>query len=233
MSAQLPNEARRVALAGLQLADSSLPIGRFAHSNGTERWLSENPSASSTELEQLVSVSLTEAIAPLDGAALNAAHRAETATQLLELDALLTAHKSASASRAASQSCGRQLAQLAQRLVQDELLADYCALVDSRQSEGNLAIVEGVLARATAIPAEMAVLISLRSAASGMLSAAVRLGRLTPSLAQVSLRTLAGSVDRATTVALATKVGEWHSTAAELEICLLASGREEISFFAS
>jgi hypothetical protein len=49
----------------------------------------------------------------------------------------------------------------------------------------------------------------------------------------VSLRTLAGSVDRATTVALATKVGEWHSTAAELEICLLASGREEISFFAS
>ena len=233
MSTETPNEARRVALAGLQIADGSLPIGRFAHSNGTERWLSENPRASSIELEQLISVSLTEAIAPLDGAALHSAHRAETATELLELDALLSAHKSAPASRAASQSCGRQLAQLATRLLQNELLAEYCSLVDSRQSDGNLSIVEGALARAAALPDEMAVLISLRSAASGMLSAAVRLGRLSPSQAQVSLTTLAASVDQATTIALATKIGEWHSTAAELEICLLASGREEISFFAS
>jgi len=227
------SEIRRIALAGFQLADGALPIGRFAHSGGAERWLSENPGASPEEFEQAVSVSLTEGVAPLDGSALNLAHRADTVEQLLELDALLTAHKSTPASRVASQSCGRQLAQLAPRLVESDLVTGYCSLVHDRLCEGNLAVVEGAVAKGSAISAEMAVLISLRGVASGMLSAAVRLGRLSSSNAQVILTTLAPSIDQATTIALATKMGEWHSTAPEMEISMLSSGRSEMSFFAS
>ncbi len=227
------SQSRQTLLASLQLADGSLPIGRFAHSGGAESWLSSNPDATAEDLGQLIRTSLEDAVAPLDGAALSLAHSADTVAGLVELDQLLTAYKSSPASRAASQSCGRQLAKLAPRLVDDALLADYCGLVDARLSEGNLAIVEAATAKAAGISAELAVLVSLRSAASGMLSAAVRLGRLSPTTAQVMLAELAPSIDRATSTAIGTAIDDWHSTAPEIEIAMLASGRDEVSLFAS
>jgi urease accessory protein UreF len=47
-----------------------------------------------------------------------------------------------------------------------------------QETDGNFAVVEGARARALAIPIRDAVLVELRNAAAGLLSAAVRLERL-------------------------------------------------------
>src|SRR4051812_40209757 len=103
-------------LAGLQLSDSALPIGRFVHSYGLEAWLHQHDEVSPAALADLVEAYVCLGIAPLDGAVLAHAHRATELGVLLQLDALLTARKLTLASRASSQNCGRQLASLATHL---------------------------------------------------------------------------------------------------------------------
>ena len=94
--------------------------------------------------------------------------------------------------RHASQTCGRQLAALAPQLAPyGALVAELAERVRAGETDGNLAVVQGALARALGISALDAVLVELRSAAAGLLSAAVRLGALSPVRAQVILAELA------------------------------------------
>ena len=97
-------------LAALQVADSALPIGRFVHSYGLEAWLRRHGDVEPETLAELVEAVVCEAVAPLDGVLVACAHAAEDLATMLELDALATARRLAPSSRAASQSCGRQLA---------------------------------------------------------------------------------------------------------------------------
>ena len=181
----------RALLAALQLGDGALPVGRFVHSYGLESWLAAHPDADEDELAALVEAVVTEAVAPLDGVAVAHAHRAPDAAALAALDAAVTARKLTEPARAASEACGRRLAALASELTGDPLVAAHAAAVRAGTSAGNLAVVEGTLARALGVPLAHAVLLELRGAAAGLLSAAVRLGRLSPVRAQVRLLGLA------------------------------------------
>jgi urease accessory protein len=220
-------------LATLQLADSTLPIGRFVHSHGVEAWLRAHREASEEELTALASSAVCEGFAPLDGAALAHAHRARKTASLLELDALLTARKLGPPARAASQACGRQLAALAVQLTSNPLVAELAAHVRSHESDGNLAVVQGALARALGLPIRDAVLVELRAAAAGLLSAAVRLGRLTPTRAQVVLLQAAPTVERATDAALELQLDDLRSGAFELELYALVHRRADARFFST
>ena len=130
-------------LGALQLADSSLPIGRFAHSYGLESMLAEWPELEEAELGELVETAIRESVGPLDGVAVAHAHRAVSAGELHELDAWLTARKLAPGARRASTSCGRRLAALTSRLTDREPVIAFAAAVDAGESDGNLAVVHG------------------------------------------------------------------------------------------
>lgn len=217
-------------LATLQLSDSALPIGRFVHSHGLEAWLERNP-ADESRLLGLVELTIRESVAPLDGAALAHAHRASTLEALCGLDAMVTARKLTPAARVASRACGRRLALLAPGLTDAAPLGPFAEAIRTGQTDGNLAVIEGALARALGIGILEAVLVELRGMAAGLLAAAVRLGRLPPMRAQVCLAALAPALERAAHGAVALRLDDLHATAPELEICAMAHARAGTRFF--
>jgi urease accessory protein UreF/urease accessory protein UreE len=231
--ADAPRERAAGVLALLQLGDSSLPIGRFVHSHGVEAWLRTHDEAGEEELRALVGSAIREAVGPLDGAVVALAHGAASPERLEQLDAILTARKIAPPARAASQTCGRRLAGLAAEMTDDPLVEQLAARVRSRATDGNLAVVEGALARALGVAERDAVLLELRGAAAGMLSAGVRLGRISPTRAQVALLGLGPTIELAAEDALARDVDDLRSSAFELEVHAIANRRAEARFFSS
>lgn len=220
-------------LAALQLADSSLPIGRFVHSLGLERWLADRPEAGRGELTELIATVLSEAVGPLDATAVALSHRARTIEDLVDLDELVSAHKPLAPHRAASRTCGRQLAALGLRLTDDELAGSFFRRVDSDRTGGNLPVVEGTLARALDVSESQAVSIELRGAVTGFVSAAVRLGRLTAMQAQVIQRELSPVMVEAQADALTRGAHEMGATSPELDIAALAHRRVDVRLFAT
>jgi urease accessory protein len=219
-------------LVALQLADSALPVGRFAHSSGLESLVAAGP-LEEEELYELAESLIVSSVAPLDGVAVAHAHRAQEPTALRELDRLVTARKLAPAARTASTACGRRLAALGLELTDASPCSDFCASVRASQADGNLAVVEGALARALGLEIELAVLIELRSAAAAFLSAAVRLDRLGATRAQLLLQRLAPTLESSALAALALEPAEMHATAPELELHALAHERLERRMFMS
>lgn len=217
-------------LAALQLSDSSFPIGRFVHSQGAEAWLSHHPGADADEIAALA-VTMVNAAARVDGVFVVASRRAREVAELLDLDRRLTARKTIPSARTLSTTCGRQLALIAPRIAESPQLSLFAGAVERSATDGNLAIVTGTLAQALEIDAVTAVALELRSTASTVLSTAVRLGRLSPSLAQEQLAGLRPAIGRACEVALATDLDDAFSSMPELEVCSLGHHRAEFRFF--
>lgn len=223
-------------LAGMQLADSALPIGRFTHSMGLESLLAHEPDLDASGLEDLVGGHVVCGVAPLDGVAVALAHRAQRAGDheaLLVLDRAVEARKLAASARRASRACGRRLAVLSHELTDDAFIARTAATIRAGESHGHLALVEGALAAACGLDERQAVLLELRGAATALLSAAVRLGRLSPFAATGILRRLGPAMACAASDALVRDIAGMSSSALEAEVHALSHSRLDASLFAS
>lgn len=221
-------------LVALQLADSSLPIGRYVHSSGLEGILEELP-RNSGQIREVVEAVLFHGSGRCDAVAAAHAHRAFLAADLEllhEIDARLLATKVLMPARNASTSCGRQLAKLALKIWPHETLDTFCHDVE-RRGAGNLSVVSAALSASRGISVENTVLAELRGAASGLFSAVVRLGRMGPVDAQTHLHQCTPTIIRAAETALLLDLNDMSSTTLELDIAMLQLQRNPLRLFAT
>jgi urease accessory protein len=215
----------------LQLADSALPVGRFAHSYGLEALLTDDSGADADSIAELVETAVREGVGPLDGVATAWAHASATEAELRALDARVTARKLTPAARISSTMCGGRLAVLVPDLTTAEPATSYAGTVCAGLADGNFAVVLGALAAGLGLTAEEAVLVELRGAASGLLSAAVRLGRLSARQAQAAERSLAPALVEACAEAVRLPLDAMRSSALELEVHAIRHARADARLF--
>jgi urease accessory protein len=223
-------------LSALQVGDSAFPIGRFAHSYGLEEVFTRDPELTEDAIAELVESIILEAVAPLDGVAVAGAHRLAAAGDLeglVALDHAVTVRKITPSSRRASTACGRRLAALTCVLTDDETIARFAERVDAGRSDGNLAVVEGALSFALDIGVEEAVLLELRGTAAALLSAALRLGKISATRAQALATRLIPPLIEALEISLKLRTEEMRAVAPELDVATIRHGRREARLFAT
>lgn len=216
-------------LAWLELQDGTFPAGRFVHSAGLEAWLGAHTGAGEDAVGTVVAAHLAGSVATLDAPFMASAWR--DPGRAPELDAHLTAHKTSTAARSASQGAGRQLAFAASRVVPGADRLAYLGAVVDEVVPGNQAVVEGVLGRHVGVGLEDAVMGYLRGAASGLLSAAVRLGRIGPLSARRLGFAMHPDVAALTRVALDTAEADAYTATPELEIHAMRHERSTARLF--
>ena len=154
--------------------------------------------------EFLVS-NLRDCVAPLDGVAVSWSHRYLCEGDLPSvhaLDELVTCRKPIPSLRAASENCGRELLRFLAEIPLSSDFALFSEQIRRKKCGGNLSVVIGSASAAAGIGLRECVVMEMRSAASGVLSAAVRLGVLPALKAQNILWQLGGLIEDAAEIAL-------------------------------
>lgn len=168
----------------LQVVDSQVPVGGFAHSYGLEAYgpLGVTPFG----LSQLVDLHVSLGSLHLDLAACALARLwAPDEARLEALGEELTAWKAVRGPREASLQVGRRLTYLAQRAL---------GLCPPRLSHPHAAVVLGALAATLEIPPRMTLLAFAHASLAGLLAAATRCLRIGPLRAQTILADIHPSV---------------------------------------
>jgi urease accessory protein len=153
--------------------------------------------------------------------------------ELQELDHAVTVRKITPSSRNASKACGRRLAALATLFIENDTTDRFADAVASGRSDGNLAVAEGVVTSALGITLEEAVLLELRGASAAMLSAAVRMGRISTTTAQVIAASIVPVISEGLELGLALSTAEMRAVAPELDIAAIRHSRREARLFAT
>ncbi|MBY6059594.1 urease accessory protein UreF [Leisingera daeponensis] len=189
----------------LHLSDSSLPVGRFAHSFGLEPLAMEGLIEGEEELLEYLITNLRDCFAPLDGVAVSWSYRHFSEGNfraLHDLDNLVTCRKIIPSTRLASKYCGRELIRILSEISISMELNSFTDQISRQKKGGNLSVVIGAASAAAGIGIRECVVMEMRSAVSSLLSAAVRLGLLSALSAQRLLWQSAGIIEEAAEISL-------------------------------
>jgi urease accessory protein len=217
----------------LQLADSGFPSGAFTLSHGLETLAADGAIRSPDDVAALLGVSLLDRLARADLIVLLAVHRAADLDEVLELDRRLSTVKLAVDDRTGSQRVGRRLAIEASRLAGEDLLAAYVVAVANGRAPGNAAVAMGLATRAMGVPAADAALGAAWSFATGLCTAAVRLGLMGHGDAQRILREAGPAMRQAVQRAVASDPVDLRPSGPQLDMALARHETAAAHLFAS
>lgn len=171
----------------MQFADSFFPGGGVALSWGLEQLRTDRELASADDLAGFVEGQITRRWAAFDAPALSAAwHAAGNLARLQEIDALLEAMTLAQELRDGSRRAGGALLNVHSRLG-GATAQQFRALVLESKTPGHLAVVQGLVWRDADVPEAACRAMSAHLLATGLVSAALRLGLIGHLQAQAAL----------------------------------------------
>jgi urease accessory protein len=164
----------------LQFADSTLPVGAFAFSNGLESAIAAGLVHDVPTLRAFVTTAVEQAAAG-DGIALLHAHRAALEGDLDALagiDRTTLNRKLGEERRAMTVRMGKKLAELGGHVLADPLLTGWLARINRQETPGTWPVTQGLLWAALGAAEADAFAAHQYGVAAMMLGAAVRLMRV-------------------------------------------------------
>jgi len=223
-------------LALLQLTDASAPIGGYAQSHGLEGLTQLGGLPDGAVLRDVLDSLVKHSLCAADLVGVVQAHRAAVANDmgtLLVLGTILSAQKVAREARESSVGLGNRLLSNAANLTDAAMLESYRSLARLNRGQVHHCVVFGLLTQALGVAEEAAALGFGYTILAGAVSAALRLGVLGQSEAQVVMKdawpTVAGAVARARTL----RLGDISSFAPMLEIAMMRHERAYSRLFSS
>lgn len=230
------NCSSEALIALLQLTDASAPVGGYAQSHGLEGLVQLGSLSDGNALRDVLDGFLKHSMATSDLVGVVQAHRAaaaENVDTLLALGTLFSALKVAREAREASLGLGKRLLSNAANLTQTPLLQSYRELVTLNRSHAHHCVVFGLVTQALHIAEEPAALGFGYTVLAGAVSAALRLGVLGQSEAQVIMKDewvpLVQAVARARTL----DASQISAFAPTLEIAMMRHERAYSRLFSS
>jgi urease accessory protein len=179
----------------LQHADSAFPSGSFAFSNGIEGLAAMHAPLDRAGLRDVVAMILQHRWATSDRVAIARAHRAgDDFEELAAIDHAVEAATLAEPLRSGSKRNGNALLAAHARLG-TRGAAEFRARIADEKLHGHLPVVQGFLWRARGMSEADAMTVSGYTTASGLIAAAVRLGRIGAVEAQAVLAALLPTID--------------------------------------
>jgi urease accessory protein len=219
----------------LQFGDSMLPVGAFAFSNGVESAVQEGVVRDSATLREFVATALHQA-ASCDGIALLAAHRAACADDLSGIstaDHAVLLRKLNEEQRTMTLRMGRKLAELAAHVAPLSMLTRWRAEVESGAAPGTHPVALGVVGAALDLDERDVFAVHQYGVATMMVSAALRLMRLSHLDGQALIFSLNADVDEAYVAVSSATLDDMAAFAPVADILAAAHVRAHVRLFMS
>lgn len=230
--AGLPDGASPLARA-LQFGDSMFPVGGFAFSGGLESAIQKGVVTDTQTLQSYVRTALDQA-AMGDGVALVWAHRAAAAgdlNQVVRIDEQVFARKLSGETRTMTVRMGKKFAEMGAEVIGSPQLTDWLERIAAGATPGCYPVSLAVNFAAQALSARDAFVVHQYGVASMILSAALRLMKVSHVDTQRILYRLDAGTDAAYEAAAATQLADMAGFAPLTEILAAVHVKAHVRLF--